>query len=294
MVVIFILIPLAYFIPQYLDSGITVSKGEIKLITISENDYKKLIDNKNKTTVSPPSPNSSIITKDAPGPSFAKIVKNIIPPKVSLPTPQKKIIAKKIIKLKKLSTLKKIPLPVLKPLKPDLSVKKNIEKIQESSPVDDINNVIDDTVSEAENITPSVPLESLPEPDPINLISNDNPQTTIFGASEDIASEDIQISVKDIIAVQLNKCWNQYYNPDADINNLVVTAVIGYAMNGSVNKIDIENKIIIGDSKINIYNIMTQNAKKAIINCSPLKGLPADSYAEWKFVKINFMQGKNK
>ena len=74
---------------------------------------------------------------------------------------------------------------------------------------------------------------------------------------------------------------------------MIVTAVIGYRQNGSINKIEIENKFILGNDDVDLYNIMVQNAKRSIINCSPLKGLPTSSYDDWRYVKINFKHGKN-
>ena len=63
----------AYFVPQYLDSGKIVSTGEIKLITISEDDYKKIVNNTTKTNAIAP---NTAITKTSID-EFVKIVKKI-------------------------------------------------------------------------------------------------------------------------------------------------------------------------------------------------------------------------
>ena len=263
-ILLFVIIPLSYFVPQYLDSGKIVSTGEIKLITISEDDYKKIVKNTTKTNaISPNTP-----TTKANIDEFVKIVKKN-PPKIKK-APQKT----------KSKTIEKSTV-----INNNNSIKK-IDNIANNNQEDNIENLLVDPESTTEK-------EEKIDQETIDVVNSDTQKTTIFGDAESVVSSDIQISIKDIIAVQINKCWNDYYDENFNSKNMIVTAVIGYRQNGSINKIEIENKFILGSNDDDLYNIMVQNAKRSIINCSPLKGLPISSYDEWRYVKINFKHGKN-
>jgi hypothetical protein len=264
-VLLFVIIPLSYFVPQYLDSGKIVSKGEIKLITISEDDYKKIVKNTTKTNTILP---NTAITKTNID-EFVKIVKKNPP------------------------TIKKAPKKIKsKTIKESILTNNNnsinkIDNIVNNNEEEKIENLLVDPESKTDK-------EEKIDQETIDVVNSDTQKTTIFGDAESVVfSSDIQISIKDIIAVQISKCWNDYYDENFNDKNMIVTAVIGYRQNGSINKIDIENKFILGSGDANLYNIMVQNAKRSIINCSPIKGLPVSSYDDWRYIKINFKNGKN-
>ena len=263
-ILLFVIIPLSYFVPQYLDSGKIVSTGEIKLITISEDDYKKIVKNTTKTNAIAP---NTAITKTSID-EFVKIIKKN-PPKIK--KAPKKIKPKTIEKAISIGN--------------NNSIKKT-DNITSNTEEENIENLLVDPETTTEK-------EEKIDQETIDVVNSDTQKTTIFGDAESVVSSDIQISIKDIIAVQINKCWNDYYDENFNAKNMVVTAVIGYRQNGSINKIEIENKFILGSGDGDLYNIMVQNAKRSIINCSPLKGLPVSSYDDWRYVKINFKHGKN-
>ncbi len=263
-ILLFVIIPLSYFVPQYLDSGKIVSTGEIKLITISEDDYKKIVKNTTKTNAIAP---NTAITKTSID-EFVKIIKKN-PPKIK--KAPKKIKPKTIEKAISIGN--------------NNSIKKT-DNVTSNTEEENIENLLVDPETTTEK-------EEKIDQETIDVVNSDTQKTTIFGDAESVVSSDIQISIKDIIAVQINKCWNDYYDENFNAKNMVVTAVIGYRQNGSINKIEIENKFILGSGDGDLYNIMVQNAKRSIINCSPLKGLPVSSYDDWRYVKINFKHGKN-
>ncbi len=263
-ILLFVIIPLSYFVPQYLDSGKIVSTGEIKLITISEDDYKKIVNNTTKTNAIAP---NTAITKTSID-EFVKIVKKN-PPKIK--KAPKKIKPKTIEKAISIGN--------------NNSIKKT-DNLASNAEEENIENLLVDPETTTDK-------EEKIDQETIDVVNSETQKTTIFGDAESVVSNDIQISIKDIIAVQVNKCWNDYYDENFNAKNMVVTAVIGYRQNGSINKIEIENKFILGSGEGDLYNIMVQNVKRSIINCSPLKGLPVSSYDEWRYVKINFKHGKN-
>jgi hypothetical protein len=263
--VIFILLPTA--VSSFIKPKNTNAPHDMQLITMSEQQYLKIIDNKQPVS---------------------KAVQKI----------------QKIKKTTKLSGAVNISVTKSSSSKQILSQSKDIKRIDASQQisVDPIASIIipEKIIDTPLAINNDAAIVNQPETPVISVstsaptLNNAQTPTGIFGDDIDfteVASYS-NLSMQDLIAVQLTACWNKYSDPREALKQLIVTASIAYTADGNISGIEITEPFHIDSNLQYLYEEMKNNAKNAIVNCTPLKGMPTARYDEWRKVNINFRHGE--
>ena len=97
-----------------------------------------------------------------------------------------------------------------------------------------------------------------------------------------------KMTVDEISAIrqQIEKCWSVPAGARG-AKNLVVEVQIWLNKDGSLAK---SPKIVDGArmSSNNFYKIAAESARRAVIQCAPLKGLPKNKYKHWREITLQF------
>lgn len=95
------------------------------------------------------------------------------------------------------------------------------------------------------------------------------------------------IAIRDAIQSQIYKCWNVPAGA-RDADKLIIPLQVDYDKLGNPEKIEIapEGKGKYGSDPF--FRAAADSAIRAIRACSPLQGLPPDSYHIWQYIDMNF------
>jgi len=114
-----------------------------------------------------------------------------------------------------------------------------------------------------------------------------------YGSVETISNH-INISPRDLIMMQISRCWNEFHDDREMAQNVVVTLIVSYTINGSVSTIQIVEKASYSNPRSkSIYSSMVRDAKQAVMNCNPIIGLSPKNYNQWRQMRFNFQHMKN-
>ena len=100
------------------------------------------------------------------------------------------------------------------------------------------------------------------------------------------ASQPLSMSEKDAIRSQIENKWNAPIGAK-DAQNLIVTLHIEVNPDGAVTKVDLAG----GQARYNsdsFFRAAVESAKRAVMQASPLKNLPADKYGTWREMDMDF------
>lgn len=275
----FIIIPSAFLFPSPPSSE---SVQNIQLITMSEKEFIKLFQ-KNKRQDREVIATPNVTQKAAPSLVDA----------ISISKPEA------------------VPRPAANPM-----VDSEIKRIVLKKNKDDIANLIDAVdkkdKEEGASITKSQKIEEKITPAKLEMAEKEEepkvsasiaaiPQTEqkkeiisgVFGSGEStkVSEQDVDISiltVRDLVAVQLTRCWSKHVDDRDGAREVVVTATVKLKRDGSIGGILINPKIYMDQKLRIIYEDMVVSAHEAVHACSPLKGLPLELYSDWSSLTFNF------
>jgi hypothetical protein len=263
-------------------------KDMIQLMTISNADYQKLLKSKEPSLGQSSGFNKTIDSKKAVAMPILKVspkVKTVtkLEDKINHAAPHpvkrialrqnKEIIDKLLDSLmdEKKPESKKKAVPA-KQEKPSPVTSSAVSKEKERDSMDDV--VVTAHIAPASN-----------EKD--NIVTSG-----IFGTNGKVTSEDVNISIYDLVRMQLAVCWDKYHDDRNEAHNIVVTMNINFNQNGNVMGITIQPQLHLNQRDRHIHNEMSIKARKAVLECSPIKGLPLERYSEWEQIRINFRHEK--
>lgn len=100
------------------------------------------------------------------------------------------------------------------------------------------------------------------------------------------------LTIRELILLQVTSCWNEFHSDDKEAENLTVIAIVDYRGDGSVAGILIKDQLFPHATTRVVYNEMVNDAKTAIMNCSPLHGLNSSTYPQWRKMRFNLRHKK--
>ncbi|NDF11826.1 MAG: hypothetical protein EB060_03295 [Proteobacteria bacterium] len=97
------------------------------------------------------------------------------------------------------------------------------------------------------------------------------------------------LSVTEVEAIigQISKCWSVPAGA-RDAGTMAVALHMMLKEDGTVTSVDIVDVGRYNAPDQAIYRASADAAKRAVIKCSPLKGLPVEKYNSWKEMELNF------
>ncbi len=303
--VIFVVLPLTYSNLNPLEQ--TESQRSIRILSISDKEYRKMLQSKpNLNPIKQPHKKPiNVVKKDNQTNKKSSQInsRSAPPPRLDKAVETQKQPSKRIQDTKKLDQI------IDAISKPDI-----VPKPTKTTAVNTKNLVDNDIVNQIINAQIKNPIETLraetqynPQYPISNIIDPSNPQEaqkanmenhdeTLFDAQsfaneENVISEEVYLSVYDIITSQFSRCWDQYYDQIED-RNIAVVAIVSLYPDGNVAKVKIKSQFHFNPTARKIYNKMSQNVQKSIIQCAPISGLPVERYDEWRIVQLNFKSQK--
>ena len=99
-----------------------------------------------------------------------------------------------------------------------------------------------------------------------------------------ITDEPLSLSVRDAIRRQVEKAWSLPVGA-ADAGDLAVEIRILLRPDGVVRRADIVDKARLSDT---FYRAMAESARRAVLQASPLRGLPPEKYEQWREITFTF------
>ena len=100
-------------------------------------------------------------------------------------------------------------------------------------------------------------------------------------------NEPLSMSEIDAIIKQISQCWSIPAGA-RDAMDIVVKLNLSLRVDGTITKVDIVDKARYSNSGDPFYKAAADAAMRAVYQCSPLKGLPANKYNNWKEIELNF------
>lgn len=97
----------------------------------------------------------------------------------------------------------------------------------------------------------------------------------------------LSMSEKDAIMSQIAKCWSVPAGAK-DAQNLVVVVMAEFNSDGSYVKVELADESKARYSRDSFFRTAADSAIRAVKQCSPLKGLPADRYNGWRELELHF------
>ncbi len=97
----------------------------------------------------------------------------------------------------------------------------------------------------------------------------------------------LSISERDLIRSQFQKCWRMPAGARNDYT-LIVTLRAEFRQDGSVIAVDLIPNQRGRYNSDNFFRAAVDSAIRAVWNCSPLRGLPANKYGTWRDMELNF------
>lgn len=239
----------------------------------------------------PPAPKPPVSKPPVPKPPIPKppVPKPVVKePEIKRPDPIKNVTRPKEIEKPKTKTEKPVEKPIEKPQPPKKQTPKTQTKqtpkpseTKESSDEESMEDILKNIEKQAQETD-----EDKNKPiDPNATASN----KTKSPASYD-ASRPLSMSVQDSIRSQLQPCWvlpAGAQNPES----LVVTVHVRLNRDGSVNGTPTYDPTHAARYRSDeVFRSAVDKAIRAVKNprCSPLKGLPAESYESWKNLRFTF------
>lgn len=126
------------------------------------------------------------------------------------------------------------------------------------------------------------PKPSTPEP---KVAAANLPNAHEKGSTRHSSAEPISMTVLDAVRAQVERNWNIDAGAK-DAANLVVEVRIQLEQDGTVRSATIVDSMRYGAD--NYWRSMADSARRAVLLSSPLQGLPADKYDQWKDIKMRF------
>lgn len=97
----------------------------------------------------------------------------------------------------------------------------------------------------------------------------------------------LSISEKDAIRSQFVKCWRMPAGARGDYS-LAVLVEVRLNPDGTVLEAGLSRSQVSRYQSDTFFRAAADAALRAVNQCSPLQGLPADKYSGWKFLELNF------
>lgn len=155
---------------------------------------------------------------------------------------------------------------------------KKIEKEQEEDPLDAILKGVRDTAAKD---TKSAKAQEVAD---TSSASGNRSNSFDPNAPETIA-------IRDSIHNQIYLCWPMPAGA-RDAETLIVPLEIDYDKNGYPTKVVIAKSAMSKYRSDSFYRAAADTAVRSVKRCSPLKGLPPESYKTWQYVDMNFDPSK--
>lgn len=171
------------------------------------------------------------------------------------------------------------PAPKPEPPKPEIKKPEPPKEVKKPKPKEDsldaILKAVKKTAQEEAKDQKKQPVEEKTAPTPKAISSRFDP------------GQQMSMSEKDAIMGQLAKCWN----PPGGAKNaqdLVVVIHAEYNVDGSVIKAEIASESIGRFNSDSFFRSAAEAARRAVLQCSPLKNLSPDKYAAWGVMELHF------
>lgn len=170
--------------------------------------------------------------------------------------------------------------PDLKPEQKKPEEKKPEEKKEKEKPKEDplvaVLKSVKDTAAKTES--------NAPKQQPSDSAAKNKSYSTKFDQNSPEA-----MSIRDSISSQVYPCWSPPVGA-RDAHELQVLVEVEYSEQGEPIRVELARESAAQASRDPFFRAAADSAMRAVRNpkCSPLKGMPLESYHIWKSVEINF------
>ncbi len=222
-----------------------------------------------------------------------------------------------IVPISDISNLKKSqkpltqdPKPMPKPVKPVQPTKKEAPKPEPKKDAVPLPDKPKEDPKKPDKPKPPEPKKEEPKPTPdeeddfavlMNKLKQDTPsedevkekpkEKAKAGATSRSDTYDptipLSISEKDAIRSQFVKCWRMPAGARGDYS-LSVLIEVRLNPDGSVLEAGLSRSQVSRYQSDSFFRAAADSALRAVQQCSPLQGLPADKYNGWKYLELNF------
>ena len=220
----------------------------------------------------PPLPEPEPLPEPAPQ-EVAAVAPEPEPEPIPLPEPEPEPKPKPEPEVKKPEP----PKPVAKP-KPPAKPKQEAKKPEEKKPAEPQKPSFLKTVEKLKQETKTAEAEPPKEPEP-------QPQPQPVAAPGSIEDQLTRSNLEAAIREQVERCWNVPAGA-RDADDLVVEIRVVLGRDGSVVQASILD--LTRASTDDFYRAAAESARRAVLNCSPLRELPADRYDIWQTLTLRF------
>lgn len=196
------------------------------------------------------------------------------PPEPKPAEPEKKPEPKPVKKPEKKPDVKPVKKPEIKDpeKKPEKEDKKDKKKPKEDLDFDSVLK----SVEKFEKTPAKKPAEK-----------DDKTPASMKNESDFDANKPVSITEIEAIIGQISKCWSVPAGA-RDAGTMAVLLRLSLREDGSVTRVEFVDTARYNAPDQTIYRASADAAKRAVLKCSPLQGLPADKYESWKEMELNF------